>query len=188
VDNFWPDIEDHILWEFRLSMNQPVLEESPKKPYSCLCLPFGRFRDCFRYNYDPVDRRIWGQFKNVWYWLILLISSFPFYAVQPFFKLFVWLMIDKSDEFQLVQFILNFKTLQFFTLGCIGSIAGFVGYFGCISFSFDGDERRGDQINECAVKGPKDNYVYVLEVSEFFWIYKGIFGFFGALRGFLIFF
>lgn len=111
VDNFWPDLEDYILFEFRLSMNKPVLKETPRKTYLGICIPCGRLRDCFRYQYDPVDKVIWNRIKTFWFWVFKLISSFPFYAVQPIFKGIVWIMIDKSDEFQLVQFILNFKTL-----------------------------------------------------------------------------
>jgi hypothetical protein len=48
VDNFWPDMEDYILFEFRMSMNKPVLNPTPRKNYHACCLPCGRFRDCFR--------------------------------------------------------------------------------------------------------------------------------------------
>ena len=144
VDNFWPDLEEYILFEFRMSMNKPVLNPTERKSYPCICLPCGRFRDCFRYNYDPVDQVIWTRIKSFWFWVILLVESFPFYAVQPLFKGLVWLMLDKSDQFQLVQFILNFKTLQFFTLGCIGSVLGYVSYFGCITIYTEGKIMTGD--------------------------------------------
>jgi hypothetical protein len=102
VDNFWPDVEDYILFELRLSMHKPVLTPTPRKEYMWLCLPCKRFRDCFRYNYDPVDQAIWTRFKSLWYWVILLISAFPFYAVQSLFKGVIWVMLDKSDQYQLV--------------------------------------------------------------------------------------
>jgi hypothetical protein len=54
------------------------------------------------YNYDPVDKVVWSRLKNFWFWTIKIIESFPFYAVQPLFKGVTWIMLDKSDEYQLV--------------------------------------------------------------------------------------
>ena len=164
VDVIWPDIEDEIMFNLRLNMSQPVLEEYPKPVYSWWCCCCQNFRACFRYNYYPVDKSIWGQFRNFWYWVILLIQMIPFFAVQPLFKLFIWIMIDKSDEYQLIQFILDFKTLMFFTLGGIGGIVGYVNYVLCISV-IEGREKSGSEISSCAVQGQLDDLFYILEVS-----------------------
>ena len=40
-------------------------------------------------------------------------------------------MIDKSDEYQLVQYILSFKKMQFITAGIIESVIGYLYYFVC---------------------------------------------------------
>lgn len=56
---------------------------------------------------------------------------FPYYGVQPFFFAFIFFMIDKNDEFQLVQYILDFKRMIFFTSGVTNGIVGYVLYFAC---------------------------------------------------------
>ena len=40
-----------------------------------------------------------------------MVRLVPFYGIQSFFYLFAFLCIDKSDEFQLVNFILVFKRM-----------------------------------------------------------------------------
>lgn len=44
-------------------------------------------------------------------------------------------MIDKCDEFQLVDFILGFKRMQFFTVGCFNGIIGYIMFYRCSSFN-----------------------------------------------------
>jgi hypothetical protein len=57
----------------------------------------------------PHDHTLWVQIRNPAWWLLKLLSIFPLYGVQPCFFLLTFAMIDKSDEFQLVEFILMFK-------------------------------------------------------------------------------
>jgi len=47
--------------------------------------------------------------------------------------LFRFLLIDRSEEYQLVAYILQFKGMQFITYGVLGSLVGFFTYFGCVS-------------------------------------------------------
>jgi hypothetical protein len=44
-------------------------------------------------------------------------------------------MIDRGDEFQLVDFILSFKKMQFFTVGCFNGILGYILFYQCSSFN-----------------------------------------------------
>lgn len=44
-------------------------------------------------------------------------------------------MIDKSDEFQLINFILDFKKMIFFTAGVLNTIIGYLLYFNCATLN-----------------------------------------------------
>lgn len=44
-------------------------------------------------------------------------------------------MIDKSDEFQLVQYILDFKKMIFITAGALNGIIGYILYFICATLN-----------------------------------------------------
>jgi len=68
-----------------------------------------------------------------------LISLIPVYGVSPGFFLFVFLIIDKSDEFQLIDFILSFKGTQFITMGLIRCIYGFTLFMLCMTAKGDGE-------------------------------------------------
>lgn len=63
----------------------------------------------------------------------MLVSLFPYWGFQPFFYILIFLFIDKGDEYQLVNFILNYKKLQFFTQGCVSGVIGYIMYYICAS-------------------------------------------------------
>lgn len=164
VDEFWPDVQEEIFFRLRLITNKPhnLLAEPPKyKWYNFICC---KFRNWFRYTYDPVDRSIWRQMKNPCNWIIWIIASIPFYQIQAFFKFFTWLMVDKSDEYQLITFILDFKSLQFFTIGCLGGLIGYINFYNCVHY-FGGYSKTS--INRCAAQGEMDPIIYGIEISGF---------------------
>jgi hypothetical protein len=166
VDEFWPDVQNEILYQVRLKTNQPVLEDKgdPAVDACCCMVPYIRFKAWFLYTYDPVDASIWKSFKTFSWWLLLLIEIFPYYGVQAVFKLIYFLLMDKNDEFQLVQFILNFKKLQFFTLGFLSSVIGYAFYYYCATFQ---SSHGVDKLNTCAARGSADVIVYILELGGF---------------------
>src|SRR3990167_6894937 len=166
VDEFWPDIQNEILYQVRLKTNKPVLEDKgdPAVNACCCMITYIRFKAWFLYTYDPVDVSIWKSIKSFSWWFLLLIEIFPYYGVQAAFKLIYFLLMDKNDEFQLVQFILNFKKLQFFTLGFLSSVIGYAFYYYCATF----ESGNGvDKLNTCAARGSNDVLVYILEIGGF---------------------
>lgn len=92
----------------------------------CCCI-----RRWFLYSINPVDKNIWQQMKTFSFWFWTLIPLFPFFGVNSYFFVFAFFMIDKSDEYQLVQFILAFKKSQFLNAGVINGILGYVKYYAC---------------------------------------------------------
>lgn len=75
--------------------------------------PFTKFRAIYLYAVAPADLALFQKMKNPWYWIILGIKLTSFGSV-PMFGLQL-LLIDKSDEDQLCQYILSFKAYQFLT-------------------------------------------------------------------------
>ena len=65
---------------------------------------------------------IWLKMRNFVFWMIILLQLIPFFAVGVFFFLIDFIMIDKSDEFQLISFITRFKSLFFLSYGVIKGI------------------------------------------------------------------
>jgi len=85
------------------------------------------------YTLYPHDQTIWRQLRWPSFWALKLVSVFPLYGVQPAFFIAEFLLLDRSDEYQLVRYILLFKGAQFFTLGVLGTVLGGGWYFflGC---------------------------------------------------------
>lgn len=81
IDNIWPDIEDEIMFQFRLQLNKPIVANPPPPPPSWFCCCCIHFRACFRYNYMPIDMSIWKRIKTFGYWIIMAFQIFPFYSV-----------------------------------------------------------------------------------------------------------
>lgn len=81
------------------------------------------------------DKTSWAQYKWISWWFFLLVSMFPYYGVQPFFFVFIFFMIDKTDEYQLVKYILDFKKMIFVTAGVENGMIGYVLYFVCATLN-----------------------------------------------------
>jgi len=129
VDAIWPDVKmelkDEILKGF--SKEQVIHHGEPACCGSCGPLAF------WRYSLLPYDRGFWRQLRNPIWWLFTLASCIPKWGVMQIVYILQFIMIDKSDEFQLFQFIVMFKSLQFFTIGIVGSVLGSVQYYICVS-------------------------------------------------------
>lgn len=164
VDEFWPDVQDEILFNIKLKTHMPALVEKGPHKTGWYCRCCRAFKSWFLYTYDPVDRSIWYSIRTFSWWLLLIIEIFPYYGVQAIFKLIYFLLMDKNDEYQLVQFITSFKRLQFLTLGCLSSVIGYGFYYYCATFQSDSGSEK---VNRCAARGSTDLVVYLLELGGF---------------------
>lgn len=48
-----------------------------------------------------------------------MLSVWPLYGLQPLYWILVFACIQRTDEYQLVNFILEFKALMFFSIGFV---------------------------------------------------------------------
>ena len=126
ADLMWPEvhreIKDGVLQELGHVLKQyaaPIDEEPPIQWYPS---PVAYLRARFLYNIYPYDQSIWQMLAN-WKWCAAFIwSMWPLYGVQPLYWMLVFACFDRSDEYQLVNFILEFKALMFLSIGfvCLG--------------------------------------------------------------------
>lgn len=128
VMSIWPDIREEIMWEVAVLLDgKDKDEEAESRSGVCCLLAF------LRYHLFPYDHSIWGQMRDPWFWFFRIIALVPIYGVSPGFFVFVFLVIDKSDEYQLIAFILGFKGTQFLSQGVIKSLTGFVQFMMCVT-------------------------------------------------------
>lgn len=127
LDAAWPDVRTEIMWEIAVLLDRDATKDEPtRQGVDC-------FRAFFRYHLFPYDKTFWGKLRDPVHVLCLLLPLTPVWGVTPVWFLFIFLIIDKTDEFQLVQFILSFKGMAFLSQGIFRGLLGFVLFINCVS-------------------------------------------------------
>ena len=166
IDEFYPDLKEEIMFMLKMEVSQPYLELEEPKKLCCLFQGLRAFRAWILYTLDPVDMSIWKRMKTFSYWILQIVQNFPLYGVQTFFEFFYFLLMCKSDEYQLVNYIVTFKKMQFFTIGCLGGLIAYIQYFFCITT--DGGLINYYDVNRCATQNESDPVTYWIEIGTFF--------------------
>jgi len=113
----WPELALEIKANVMLSINESlepyVLPWTEPRKVSGL----RAVRAYFLYTFQPFDASAFRQLAWPSYWVVMSWSACPYYGTQGLFWLLVFLLMDRGDEYTLVNFILSFKALQFLTLG-----------------------------------------------------------------------
>mmetsp|Transcript_68718 Transcript_68718/g.154464 ORF Transcript_68718/g.154464 Transcript_68718/m.154464 type:complete len:548 (-) Transcript_68718:29-1672(-) len=144
IDAVWVDVREEVLWEVAVLLDKQTDDPALQDEASGIdCI-----RAFFRYHMFPFDKGFWGKLRDPWFVLIKLIAAVPLAGVSPLMFLWVFLMIDKGDEFQLIQFILSFKGMQFLSQGIIRVGQGYYLYLACVT----APAREGS--HECDDSGP----------------------------------
>eukprot|EP00746_Dinoflagellata_sp_MGD_P140548 gnl/MRDRNA2_/MRDRNA2_73791_c0_seq1.p1 gnl/MRDRNA2_/MRDRNA2_73791_c0~~gnl/MRDRNA2_/MRDRNA2_73791_c0_seq1.p1 ORF type:complete len:414 (+),score=69.61 gnl/MRDRNA2_/MRDRNA2_73791_c0_seq1:63-1304(+) len=140
IDAVCQDIKEEIMWELTAAMDKAKDENVELDNPPCCLIAF------WRYHLFPVDKTFWGTIRDPWWIFFKIISAIPLCGVAPACHFFIFLIIDKSDEYQLIFFILRFKGMQFLTLGILRAFIGYAQYYGC---TIDDGERH-----TCKKRGP----------------------------------
>mmetsp|Transcript_73393 Transcript_73393/g.215166 ORF Transcript_73393/g.215166 Transcript_73393/m.215166 type:complete len:468 (-) Transcript_73393:131-1534(-) len=143
IDGVWPDLREEIMWELAVLLDGQNDEKANDNDPGPDC-----FRRFFRYHIHPCDKSFWGTLRDPIYIGFFIFSCLPISAASPAAFLFLFLIIDKTDEYQLIYFILWFKGMQFFSHGILRTILGFFLYFACVTMP-----RRSDE-HGCENLGP----------------------------------
>jgi hypothetical protein len=92
---------------------------------------WGRMRGWILYHWCPYDHAIGYQMVDPVYVTIKLLALIPFFGTQALIYGFLFILHDKSDDYQMVKFILDFKGMQALTLGIAGTLVGGYRYAYC---------------------------------------------------------
>eukprot|EP00618_Florenciella_parvula_P035898 CAMPEP_0119542920 /NCGR_PEP_ID=MMETSP1344-20130328/53848_1 /TAXON_ID=236787 /ORGANISM="Florenciella parvula, Strain CCMP2471" /LENGTH=614 /DNA_ID=CAMNT_0007587185 /DNA_START=12 /DNA_END=1856 /DNA_ORIENTATION=- len=155
VDEFMPEVKTIMMDAFvdKLRKKDKDLETAlmSADPLPC-CQPNCGIFDpilCFRakvlYTLFPFDKSVWGKIKNPWFWVLTLIAAAPVYGVAQVWGILLLAMKDRQDEYQLVNFIVTFKSSMFVAVGVLPTLIGVGLYINCASAGND---------STCDVDGP----------------------------------
>jgi len=144
----WPDIELDLRWKLRRKLGVPDTEEQkllyhlrldhwakypPLRGSSGWPQPFTALRARILHMMHPADEH---QDRRVYYVLLILNLSAMFQLCN--WTMFVhFLLIDKSDEHQLVLYILANKGYHFIVYGAIQFVQNAAAYFNCVLEDID---------------------------------------------------
>lgn len=133
IDSLFPDfkaeVKDAVMTEI-VDMDHRI-EHGDKPCFGhCCCHSPISF---LRYTLYPYDRNVWRLIRDPFWWFFNLVSLVPRYAIAQIYYCLLFFVIDKGDEYQLVRFISDFKSLQFVNLGFLSAMIGSVQYFICTS-------------------------------------------------------
>jgi hypothetical protein len=131
---FWKEVEKSLLDSFILETGfqfkayRKMLgrhqAEAPSEPIEWM-------RATLLHAMEPCDLSFFGRIRNPLYAAIFGCFLFPLYGVDSICVIIYWLCQKKVDEFQLVNFIIKSKGLQFLTGGLLGGALGFRKMFMC---------------------------------------------------------
>lgn len=127
IDSIWPDLKDEVVENLFVVAN--VTKISHGHPPACF--PYNP-KAWLRYSLYPYDKSFWGAIRNPIWWMFTLIALVPRYSIGQMIYILRFFLIDFSDEFQLVHYIMGFKAMQFLNLGIISAIVGAGQYYVCI--------------------------------------------------------
>ena len=109
----------------------------------------------FPYNKTPAERK-----ANMWYTPFSLAQTMPLFSINVWSSLVTFLCIDKSDEYQLVNYILKLKGTQVFTVGIVGALRSWFQYYQCATWFYNVE-------SSCASSGPGSGNYFVFEIFGF---------------------
>jgi len=131
VDTFWPDVTGEARERIISGLAPKIMIDHGKKPCPC----GGHIIAFFRYWLHPYDRSFWRQLRNPLYWLFTLASLVPVYGIGLITYMLYFLIQDCKDSYSMQKYIVDFKALQFISLGALSAIIGSVQYYICLSQS-----------------------------------------------------
>ena len=105
------------------------------------------FRAWYLYNELPYDKSFWGKLRSPGWWLILTTKLYSGWGIQAFLYAMRLLMLDRTDEWQLFEYISNFKGIQFLS-GVIAMFQGVLMYMDCAGLVTQ------SSAHTCHVNGP----------------------------------
>eukprot|EP00759_Apiculatamorpha_spiralis_P021395 PhF_6_TR26236/c0_g1_i1/m.37463 len=113
VDSLWPDVVTEVK-AFVMTGFLPEINYELGITSSNCCW---RGYAWVRYQLFPFDGSIWRKLRNPFFVLWQLISLIPFWGVPQVLYVLQFIILDKSDEYMMMTYIVSFKVVQFFTIG-----------------------------------------------------------------------
>eukprot|EP00928_Gymnodinium_smaydae_P026047 TRINITY_DN20558_c0_g3_i1.p1 TRINITY_DN20558_c0_g3~~TRINITY_DN20558_c0_g3_i1.p1 ORF type:complete len:1320 (-),score=271.03 TRINITY_DN20558_c0_g3_i1:245-4204(-) len=161
VDKSWPDLRAEIMHTIMpmIDKKEECEQEEEVKGQSVDCV-----RAYWRYRLFPNDKTFWQCARDPFYVTFMLVSLCPGLTYLSFLILFF--VVDKTDEYQLIAFMMQFKGTQFISQGLIAMLLGYFTYFSCLTVELLKDAQwDGTTYHACEVSGPGMNATFWVNIG-----------------------
>jgi hypothetical protein len=164
LQSAWPDIRLEIFHLYQSIVLK--YEEINGGTAPTWASPYKKCRSFILYTMCPYDKSYWQKTRSFSYWLITIISLVPVYGVQVIMYFIFFCLYDKTDEYQLINYIAQFKGAQFITIGVISAFIGAFQYIVCVNFQ---STHLIDNVytNSCYSSGPAALPAYYIDIGLF---------------------
>jgi hypothetical protein len=162
LDILKPEVKQELYESFCSAVREPQPVDHGMPP-SCRC----SMRAFVLYHYYPYNRTGWYKMTRdpVW-WIFTVLACTQFFCVRAIWFTLLFLLMDRSDEYQLLNLIITFKGTQVFS-GIFAGLLGAANFFRCVGLvrrktpALEGDIRDVETLSEktvqsdsCASYGP----------------------------------
>jgi hypothetical protein len=156
VDLFWVDLENYLdmarddLRDQKTGKMTAQMERLDGAGADEKMMPCGLFwwRSKVLYSWWPFDISVFGQVRDPLFWILTVLSCVTIFGIRIITGSVILLFIllgRPADEYQITQFILTFKGLQFISSGVALGITAAVKYYICV---------HPDGTHTCNTDGP----------------------------------
>ena len=140
----------------------PPLKLPPEALGCCDCLGAAKrcaagARAAVLYALYPYDKSVWAKLRSPLFLLLTLLKCVPVAGASQIAFAALLCVIDRTDEAQLVQFVLGFKGFQFVTTGILPGLVGVVLYVRDLTLPGGGGDDDADDdgaTHACDRSGP----------------------------------
>eukprot|EP00928_Gymnodinium_smaydae_P023097 TRINITY_DN1918_c2_g1_i1.p1 TRINITY_DN1918_c2_g1~~TRINITY_DN1918_c2_g1_i1.p1 ORF type:complete len:1123 (+),score=256.59 TRINITY_DN1918_c2_g1_i1:88-3456(+) len=141
LDHVWDDIIHEVERNIQVALAMQRKDANKEGPQGRWLLKLWyRLRAFLLYHFLPYNKSIFGRLKDPVYLVIYFATVMPVHGVRVVIYtilLFMLLVPGPPDEFQMINFILLAKGMQFFTSGILMMGSGALKYFVCFSYCKD---------------------------------------------------
>jgi hypothetical protein len=95
--------------------------------------PYLWLRSRVLYQIMPADASFWQVVRTPTFFAVALAQMVPFYGIGIYVFVVLFVMINKTDEFQLVSFITRYKAIQFLGLGIVPGVVQSIEHYVCLT-------------------------------------------------------
>eukprot|EP00444_Apocalathium_aciculiferum_P053181 CAMPEP_0183519626 /NCGR_PEP_ID=MMETSP0371-20130417/16268_1 /TAXON_ID=268820 /ORGANISM="Peridinium aciculiferum, Strain PAER-2" /LENGTH=413 /DNA_ID=CAMNT_0025717807 /DNA_START=1 /DNA_END=1242 /DNA_ORIENTATION=- len=165
IDSIWKDLEMEVERKLEKALLKQKAVDEQESPqcgrWGCCCACLRAF---LLRHFLPFDRSIFGKMKDPVFWIITILVSIPMYGLRAgVFSLMLLMLVlpGPPDEYQFIDYILQLKGSQFFTVGILQTLITGGTYFYCASW-------RTDALPQCIRDhGPGSSQVLLWSVIDY---------------------